>query len=151
MIELRRVKNIDELLQWRIEVIAHVFGIDADKELIEYNRDYYQTHIADESHIAYVASQNGKEVGCGALCLTAELPSPDNPTGSCAYLMNIYVRKEYRNQGIAHSIVRHLVKDAQMQGCGKIYLETTDMAKTLYHGIGFRDMSNLMKYEDRKI
>lgn len=93
MIELRRVKNIDELLQWRIEVIAHVFGIDADKELIEYNRDYYQTHIADESHIAYVASQNGKEVGCGALCLTAELPSPDNPTGSCAYLMNIYVRK----------------------------------------------------------
>ncbi len=26
-----------------------------------------------------------------------ELPSPDNPSGKCAYLMNIYVREAFRN------------------------------------------------------
>lgn len=148
MIELRRMTDVSELMPWRKEVIANVFGVDADHALAEANRQYYQRHIAEDSHIAYVAIQNGTEVGCGAICLTDELPSPDNPSGRCAYLMNIYVRQAYRNKGVAHKIVCRLVEDARSRGCGKIYLEATDMAKSIYRSIGFKPMDNLMKYED---
>lgn len=148
MIKLRLITEIDELMAWRKEVIANVFNIEPDIALTKANRQYYLQHIADGSHRAYVASQDDKDVGCGAICLSQELPSPDNPSGQCAYLMNIYVRKAHRNRGVAHKIINHLVEEAISKGCGKIYLETTDMAKSLYRSIGFMPMQNMMKYEN---
>lgn len=148
MIELRRLTDPAELIAWRREVIETVFGVEPDSALNDANRRYYRRHMADNSHIAYLASQDGEDVGCGAVCLTEELPSPDNPTGRCAYVMNIYVREEYRNHGIAHLIVNRLVEEAKSHGCGKIYLETTDMARPLYRSIGFKSMDNMMKYEN---
>lgn len=148
MIELRRETDIDTLMEWRREVIRNVFGITATGALLEANRKYYNRNIPTGSHQAFVASMDGKDVGTGSICLTEELPSPDNPNGKCAYLMNIYVREPYRNHGIAKSIIDHVVKVAKGLGCGKIYLESTDMAKPLYGECGFIDMENMMKYED---
>lgn len=145
---IREITSLPTLMHWRKEVIENVFGVVPSKRLMAANRRYYRQHIEDGSHIAIIAEINGEGVGCGALCLSEELPSPDNPSGQCAYLMNIYVRKEYRGEGIGHSIVRWLVEKARLSGCNKIYLETTDEAKSLYNSIGFRDLTGYMKYAD---
>lgn len=150
MIELREVKTIPTLMRWRTEVIENVFGIVPDKRLLVTNRQYYRKHIADGTHIAYVAYVDGDEAGCGAICLTDELPSPDNPSGKCAYLMNIYVREPFRNHGVAHTIVSALIEDAKQQNCGKIYLETTRAGKPVYESLGFVDMPGMMKYLDKR-
>ena len=151
MITLRQISDISALMDWRIEVIKNVFNEDADSRLIDMNRQYYLKHIPDNSHISFIASYNGVDCGCGGICLTEELPSPDNPTGKCAYLMNIYVRKEYRSNGIAHKIVSRLVEEAKNRKCGKIYLETTADGKPVYLSLGFRDMSDMMKYYGTEI
>lgn len=148
MIELREVTNIDLLMKWREEVIYNVFGLTADRTLLEANRRYYLHHIRGGSHRAIVAAIDGEDAGVGAICLTEELPSPENSSGKCAYLMNIYVRRQYRHHGIAKRIIGHLVDMAKGLGCGKIYLETTDMAKPVYRKCGFGDMENMMEYED---
>lgn len=135
-------------MHWRREVIENVFGTEPSKRLMVANRQYYRRHIADGTHIAVVASTDDTDAGCGAICLTEELPSPDNPSGRCACLMNIYVREEFRNRGVAHAIVRWLVNKARQLGCDKIYLETTDMAQPLYRNIGFNDLPGTMKYAD---
>lgn len=135
-------------MHWRREVIENVFGTEPSKRLMVANRQYYRRHIADGTHIAVVASTDDTDAGCGAICLTEELPSPDNPSGRCAYLMNIYVREEFRNRGVAHAIVRWLVNKARQLGCDKIYLETTDMVQPLYKSIGFNDLPGTMKYAD---
>ena len=135
-------------MHWRREVIENVFGTEPSKRLMVANRQYYRRHIADGTHIAVVASTDDTDAGCGAICLTEELPSPDNPSGRCACLMNIYVREEFRNRGVAHAIVRWLVNKARQLGCDKIYLETTDMAQPLYRSIGFNDLPGTMKYAD---
>lgn len=145
MIELEEIKSLDRLMDWRIEVIEHVFDVNPDPSLIEANKNYYRRHIADGSHLAFVASEGGKEIGCGSICLTEELPSPDNPSGKCSYLMNIYVREEFRNQGVAHSIVRLLIEKSKEMDCGKIYLETTSEGRPVYESLGFRDMQDMMK------
>ena len=135
-------------MRWRIEVIRNVFGVEAHPRLLVANRQYYRKHIADDSHLAFVAEYDGEECGCGGVCLTDELPSPDNPSGRCAYLMNIYVRETFRNRGIAHIIVTHLIEEAKRRGCGKIYLESTADGKPVYTSLGFKDMPDMMKYYD---
>lgn len=147
-VNMREVIVIPTLMHWRKEVIENVFGVVPSKELMAANRMYYMKHIADGSHIAIVAETDDQDVGCGAICLSDELPSPDNPSGRCAYLMNIYVRKEYRGHGVGHSIVCWLVKKARQLGCDKIYLETTDGARSLYKDIGFKELPGIMKYAD---
>ncbi len=150
MVELLEIRDIDELMSWREEVIEHVFDENPCDNLLRANRQYYEKHIADQSHIAFIAKCDGDECGCGSICLTDELPSPDNPSGKCAYLMNIYVREAFRNKGIAHHLVTHLIEEAQKRGCGKIYLETTEDGKPVYSSLGFKDMPDMMKYYDSR-
>ncbi len=133
-------------MSWRAEVIEHVFGEKPNKTLLLANRQFYDKHIADGSHLALVAEADGTECGCGAICITDELPSPDNPTGKCAYLMNIYVREAFRNHGIAHRIVARLIEEAEAMDCRKIYLETTPDGRPVYQSLGFRDLPDIMKY-----
>lgn len=150
MVYLRQITDIDVLMRWRAEVISNVFGEKPDQTLLEANRRYYLCHIQDKTHIAFVASYDDMDCGCGAICLTDELPSPDNPSGRCAYLMNIYVREAFRNHGIAHRIVSRLLEEAKTRECGKIYLETTADGKPVYTSLGFRDMTDMMKYYDKE-
>ncbi|MDE6009587.1 MAG: GNAT family N-acetyltransferase [Muribaculaceae bacterium] len=148
MIELKEIKAIPTLMRWREEVIRNVFGEKPDKRLLVANRQYYARHIANGTHLAFMATVDGEDAGCGAVCLTDELPSPDNPSGRCAYLMNIYVRETFRNHGVAHHIVSRLIEESVKQGCGKIYLETTADGKPVYTSLGFREMPDMMKYYD---
>lgn len=143
---IREISDPGAMMPWRVETLESVFGITPSEALIEANRRYYEKHLADGTHIAIVAEADGKPAGCGAICLSEELPSPDNPSGRCAYLMNIYVREEFRSHGLGHTIVRALVKKARRLGCDKIFLETTDRARSLYKSIGFDELPGIMKY-----
>lgn len=147
-ITIREISAVATLMHWRAEVIGEVFGSVPSKRLLVANRRYYREHAADGTHYAVVAAADGTDAGCGAICLSDELPSPDNPSGRCAYLMNIYVRREYRCRGIGHAIVRRLVEKARELGCDKIYLETTEGARPLYKSTGFEEMTGMMKYAD---
>lgn len=146
-VTIRERKALPTLMHWREEVIENVFGVKPSQALLVENRKYYMRHIYDGSHIAVVAQADGIDAGCGGICLTEELPSSDNPSGRCAYLMNIYVREPFRRKGIARSIVEWLVDKARKAGCDKIYLETTPQAHPLYKEIGFEDLPGIMKYE----
>lgn len=147
-VNIREITAIPTLMHWRKEVIEKVFGTAPSRRLLVMNRRYYQRSIAEGSHIAVVAEIADSGVGCGAICLSEELPSPDNLSGKCAYLMNIYVREEYRGRGVGHLIVNWLVDKARELGCDKIYLETTDCARPLYESIGFKELSGIMRYEN---
>lgn len=147
-ITFRQVIVIPTLMHWRKEVIENVFGVVPSRSLMLANRNYYARHIADGSHIAVVAQADGEDAGCGAICITEELPSPENPSGRCAYLMNIYVRSRFRSHGVGRSIVRWLLSKAREKGCGKIWLETTSAARPLYKSVGFREMPDIMKYDE---
>ena len=147
MIELVQIYSLPELLKWRREVIREVFGGDPSEALMAENESFYHRHISDGSHIAIMAVKEGEEMGCGSLCLSEELPSPDNPTGKCGYLMNIYVREKFRQHGVAHAIVRRLVDVARDKSCGKIYLETTPDGRPVYESLGFHDLPDMMKLD----
>lgn len=139
--------DLDELLAWRMEVLHEVFGIpqEADISALENaNFEYYRHAFLDGSHIACFALYDGIKIGCGAACLQEEMPSPDNPSGKCAYLMNIYVRPQFRRLHIGTAIVEWLIKEARRNGAGKIYLETSDAGRKMYRRLHFQEMKDLM-------
>ena len=136
------------MMEWRRRVISDVFGVLPSPALMEANLRYYLQALADGTHMACFAMRGEEPTGCGGICLQRELPSPDNPSGLCAYLMNIYVAPEERRTGTGNAIVAWLVDRALRAGAGKIYLETTEAGRPLYASRGFRPMPDMMKLAD---
>ncbi len=148
-IRIRRadLADLDRLVQWRMEVLEEVFPRSLcyfRDDLEEQQRSYYQEALPAGRHIACFAYAGEEIVGCGGLCLYREMPSPDNPDGQCAYIMNIYCVPSCRKQGVGEAIVRWLADLAKERGIYKIYLETSDYARPLYERIGFVEMPDMM-------
>ncbi len=138
------------LMEWRIRVLREVFSIPEDMDITllkQTNRQYYNQHLRDDSHMACFARKTGTEVivGCGGICYQEEMPSPDNISGSCGYIMNIYTLPEYRKLGVGREIVKFLIGDAKRRGVGKIYLESSDSGRQFYKELGFSEMKGYMK------
>ena len=139
--------DLETLMQWRMEVLRHVFALPAEAdtaELEQENHRYYEQQLSQGGHTACFAKIDGVIVGCGGVCFYDEMPSPDNPDGRCAYLMNIYCREAYRKRGVGRAVVRWLTGYALGKGIRKIYLETTDEGRKLYESTGFREMKDMM-------
>lgn len=142
-------KDIEILMSWRMEVLCEVFGIPAGQDMTELeqaNRSYYQAMLKTNAHIACFAYQE-EIIGCGGICIYEEMPSPDNPTGLCAYLMNLYTRLPYRGHGTGKKMVGWLIAQAMQRGITKIYLETSDCGRKMYQKMGFAPMLGYLKWD----
>lgn len=141
-------EDIDLLVEWRMEVLHEVFSIPQNQSIYELereNRCYYQRALQNDEHIACFACIGDTVIGCGGICFYREMPSPDNPSGKCAYLMNIYTRPQFRKQGVGKELIEWLLEQAAQRNIPKIYLETSEAGKRLYAQIGFLPMQNMMK------
>lgn len=148
-IDIRKAElnDIDLLMEWRMRVLHEVFAIPDSKpteELEQTNRLYYQSALRTGGHIACFAYKENEIVGCGGVCLYQEMPSPDNTSGQCAYLMNVYTCPQFRGCGVGEKIVKWLVGQAVERKISKIFLETSKPGKKLYEKTGFLDMPDMM-------
>ena len=66
---------------------------------------------------------------------------------SLPYLLRL---PELRGEGIGRKIVEYLIKDAKQRGTEMIYLESSEMAKRLYHEIGFTDLADYMRLREEE-
>ncbi len=149
-IRIKQSTDIDLLIEWRIRVLRDVFSIPKEKpidSLKRANLDYYKSFLENGSHIACFAYFDNEIVGCGGMCLYNEMPSPDNQSGKCAYLMNIYTCPQFRKNGIAEKIVNWLIDKAEDKGITKIYLETSEAGRKMYYSVGFREMKDQMQLD----
>lgn len=150
-LKIERIRSLEQLLRWRAEVLKAVFGMTADADMLKANAKYYDFHQADGSHVALEAQLSGEDgavqsVGCGGVCFHEELPSPANPNGRCAYIVNIYVREAFRHCGVGSDILKALMDLAKFRGCGRIMLETSPEARRYYENLGFGGTGDLLVY-----
>ncbi len=148
-ITIRRagLEDLELLVAWRMRVLREVFSIPSAASVAELereNRRYYRETLPAGGHIACFACAGGEIAGCGGVCVYQELPSPDNPNGQCAYLMNIYTLPAFRGRGAGEKIVRWLVEQVERMGISKIYLETSESGRPLYERLGFSDMDGYL-------
>ena len=58
------------------------------------------------------------------------MPTYNNPSGTKAYIMNMYTKPEYRRKGIAYKTLDMLIKDIKSKGISAISLEATEMGRS---------------------
>ncbi len=87
----------------------------------------------------YVAERAGEPIGTATMMLMPNITYNCAPT---AFIEAVVVVPEHRRRGVARSIVRHALEDADAAGCDKIQLlshkrHRDDGAHALYTGLGF--------------
>lgn len=150
-------RDLKLLMQWRKTVLEEVFAEELAsggfslESILDENEMYYQMHLGKDHVALFAQDENtGQILGCGAMCLYQEMPSPDNPDGKCSYFMNIFTSPAYRHQHVAESVVQELLNRCHEMGIQKIYLETTAQGKYLYQKLGFRKMEGYLKFYKEK-
>ena len=140
-------EDLPTLIDWRMEALQSECEefTEADKERMrEESRSYFLRQIPTGNHYAVLASPGGEAVGCGALNFYSTMPTPENPTGACADLVNLYVRPTHRGQGIATAIIDHLKEIARRVGVTRIYIHTREAARSLMCHEGFVNVDGVM-------
>ncbi len=103
-------------------------------------------YFSDETkHATFLALCGDEVVGVGSADYHTEMPTCANPTGKCAFLMNIYTAPAHRRKGIAARIVQSLIEDAKARGVGSILLEATREGAPLYRKLGFVEAKGYMR------
>jgi len=142
------ISDLELLVKTRIEVLRAANGLAEDvdmQEVEEQSRRYYTNALENNTHTAYLVYDQGDFIGAGGISYYCVLPTYHNPTGKKAYIMNMYVKPEYRRKGIATKTLQLLVDDARERGIDYISLEATEMGRPLYEKNGFVQMLNEME------
>ena len=139
---------LDLLVETRVEVLRAANRLDSDTDMSEVarqSREYYRGALSDGSHTGLLAFDGDAFIGAGGVSYYRVMPTFHNPSGTCAYIMNMYVRPAYRRRGVATAMLRLLVADAKNRGAGRIGLEATEMGRPLYERFGFVDARGEME------
>ena len=144
------VEDAELLMQLRLEMRREretAAAPDDMKAFEKANYDYFKQAIADGIYIGLIAEDDDKIAGTGGICLHIHPPSYSVPNGKSACLLNMYTRPEFRGRGVAGKIVAALVERAEKEKCCKVFLNASDMGKSLYQKFGFTDVANEMVFD----
>ena len=98
--------------------------------------------LGDPSKGMYYVAEIGGNIA-GQLMITYEWSDWRN--GTFWWIQSVYVKKEYRNQGVFRSLYRHVEDLARQHGtvCGlRLYVDArNDRAKEAYRSLGLRQAS----------
>lgn len=141
--KLIQVKSNEEVLKARglFEEYAAWLGINLcfqnfDKELAELPGEY-----APPGGRLFLATQNNQIAGCVAL---RKIDS-ENVGDDIAEMKRLYVRPQFRGQGLGRSLTAAVIEAARAIGYRRIRLDTLpgkmDHAIAMYHSLGFKNIA----------
>ena len=109
----------------------------------EENRaQYIPYNSLDDIHDAFVAYDEDKAVGCAAFKRYED---------ETAEVKRVFIREEYRGQGISKKLMELLEQTAKEQGYSGLILESGEIlteAMALYRKIGYKVIPNYGQYKD---
>ena len=121
-------------------------GTDASFDLAPALRCYYDKHLTDGTFLSWVAETNSQIIATSGISFVERPPTYKNPTGRIGILSNMYTTKAYRRQGIAKTLLSHVVDEAQRHGCGDVQITAADAGVPLYEAFGFVKHENFRRY-----
>ncbi|MFW9853723.1 MAG: GNAT family N-acetyltransferase [Candidatus Thorarchaeota archaeon] len=149
MIIIRRagIEDISELVELRVQLFYEMNAIPSrkDEQLLRNSlRSFFRTNIPSGKFLSWVAFSDNLIVASSGLIFLQKPPSPQNPSGREAYVMNMYTRKEWRNQGLAMKLLEKIHDFLKQQQVSLTSLHTTEIARAVYEKMGYSAMDNEM-------
>ena len=149
-ITIRRatLDDVEELVRLRhdmqLELGEGDHGAHPDT-IVEATREYFTKQLAGFHFTAFFAEADGRVVGTGAFVVYDVPPSPSNPSGTDAYVMNMYTLPEYRGRGIARMVLDRLTEQAYAEGARRVWLRASEQGRRVYEHFGFQTRDNYMQ------
>ena len=148
MITYRKLSynELDRFIEMRINQLREE-GAKEDIDIKPALLDYYKRHMTDGTFVSWLAFDNEKIVGTSGLSVIEKPPYFGCPSGKIGLLSSMFTDKNYRRQGIAKTLLSHIVEEARQAGCGTVQITASDMGVLLYTDFGFTKNNNFMQYK----
>ena len=145
-IEYRKLteKDIDAFICLRIAQLREE-GAKEEPDLVPALRDYYDRHLSDGTFVSWLAAEDGRIVGTSGISFVEKPPWFGCPTGRIGLLSSMYTDPEHRRRGIAKELLRRVVEEARIYGCGVVQISASAAKMRLITG----DRSSFQKHLQR--
>ena len=139
--------DIEDFVNLRIEFQCCMYNSDDKSQFIGAFSQATEDFFKNCNHTTALAFDGEKAVGCATLCYITVMPTANRLSGKRAHLMNVFVKPEYRRQGIASRLVQMLIENAKERGVTLISLDATENGRPLYKSLGFKDNKKNMSLD----
>lgn len=149
MYKLRQanLQDMDELVQCRIDLLFEAGNIEAENnnEMFNSRLEAYLRDNLGTRFLCWVAEKDNKIVAISGLNVFEKPPTFSNLSGLEGYIMNMYVKKEFRGQGIATNLMNTILEYLREIGVKQVKLIATDQGRAVYERLGFSGYTDGMK------
>src|SRR5579884_1495186 len=110
-------------------------------------KEYFSKAIPEGSYRGYLAVADAGEVAGGAGIVVSPWPgSFDQKLPRRAMILNMYVEKQFRRQGIARALMETMIEWCRQEEFSYVGLHASDEGRPLYEQLGFQP-TNEMRLE----
>jgi len=141
------IKDIETLIDLRIDFMKEVMGIKDDQKDVELRKllfEYFSDLIPKDEFVAWLAISEDKVIATSGLSFYKRPPSYKNFEGKVAYIMNMYTLPAYRGKGVAKALFSKIIEEAKAMGYHYFSLHATEMGRPIYKKFGFNESDDEM-------
>jgi ribosomal protein S18 acetylase RimI-like enzyme len=124
----------------------------ADNQILDVMARNFEPWVAnaieDGKYIGWLTSDGDRVVAGAGLMLLDWAPHPLDPRSTQrGYLLNVYVEPEYRRKKLASHLIEFALAEARRRRIRVVALHSTEDARHLYEGNGFRRTNEMFYVE----
>lgn len=138
--------DVDVLVDFRLRFLAGRARAERapDEERIAENlREYFREAMPRGAFIAWFAEREGAVVATSGMVVWRIPPNNSVPTGSQAYVLNMYTIPEARRRGICAALLEKMVEEARALGLSRVHLHASREGESIYRRRGFVEPSDV--------
>ncbi len=99
--------------------------------------EFFSRMMDQDRLVQYVAEEGGQTAATGAVCFYDLPPSFQNPSGTVAYITNMYTCPPFRRKGLALQLLELLVQEIRGRGVPRVLLAASSQGAPVYRRFGF--------------
>ena len=114
------------------------------EQLEAVQRSKLEQQLADGTCVAWIGEYQGEPIASGAVSVIKTVPVPEDLSFEVGFLHSVYTIKSMRGQGIASTILDHLLAYCRENGLKRVQLSASEAGRAIYGNKGFRKMDEAM-------
>src|SRR5215467_7737813 len=111
--------------------------------MVTVTADYLKKAIPEGSFRSWLACDNERVVGGGAVVICPWPAHAYDLDCRRATILNVYTDPEYRRRGIARRLMETMIAWCKEQGLARVTLHASDDGRHLYESLGFQDSNEM--------